>query len=105
MAVDALPGALASLSRLSPQRQPEDDRNRLETLRSVAVDFEAQFLAQMLDHAGVGRTPEGFGGGPGEEAFRGELIGQQAKLMANRGGIGIADTIFRAIAAREGLEP
>lgn len=105
MAVDALPGALESLSRLSPQRHTDEERNRLETLRGVAVDFEAMFLAQMLDHSGVGRTPEGFGGGPGEEAFRGELIGQQAKLMASRGGIGLADMIFQAMAAREGLDP
>jgi Rod binding domain-containing protein len=78
---------------------------RFEALRDVAVQFEAVFLAQMLDYAGVGRTPEGFGGGAGEEAFRGHLIGEQARLMADGGGIGLAETIFRAMAKREGIDP
>ena len=85
-------------------RTTSDEARRAE-LRAVATEFEAVFLAQMLDHAGVGKTPEAFGGGAGEEAFRGHLIDEQARLMADRGGIGLAETIFRAMARREGLAP
>ena len=86
-------------------RAAASDTARLDELRSVAEEFEAVFLAQMLEHAGMGKTPEAFGGGAGEDAFRGHLIGEQARLMAGRGGIGLAETIFQAMAAREGLEP
>jgi flagellar protein FlgJ len=89
----------------APPLPTAQQQARLKELQAVAVQFEAVFLAQMLDHAGVGRTPEGFGGGAGEEAFRGHLIDEQARLMANKGGIGLAETIFNAMAAREGLTP
>lgn len=104
MAIDALPSALDRLSGLAPDRKDDAER-RTEELKKAAVAFEAMFLAEMLEHGGLGRAPEGFGGGHGEEAFRGELVAQQARLMAERGGIGIADTIFRAMVEREGLEP
>lgn len=105
MSIDGITGA-GPLPRLALEPAERDEAEaRLEAMRKVAVDFEAVFLAQMLDHAGVGRTPEGFGGGVGEEAFRTHLIAEQARLMAGKGGIGVADTIFAALAEREGLTP
>ena len=40
-----------------------------KTLRDAAVAIEAAFLTEMLGHAGVGGTPDSFGGGAGEDAF------------------------------------
>ena len=101
-------GPLSGLAPTPPTpRDPSDAAAmaaRRAALREVSVAFEAVFLAQMLDYAGVGRPPETFGGGAGEEAFRGHLVQEQATLMAERGGIGLADTIYRQMAAREGLE-
>lgn len=73
-----------------------------DALRQVAVEFEAAFLAEMLNHAGVGETPEGFGGGAGEDAFASLLTREQARMMAERGGIGLADAIEAALARRGG---
>lgn len=108
MPIDGVSASRPLGTYLAPEPEasrPEQDRARLEALREVAIDFEAVFLAQMLDHAGLGRTPEAFGGGVGEEAFRGHLIAEKAKGMAQRGGIGIAESIFEALARSSGLKP
>lgn len=70
-------------------------------LRRAATEFEAAFLAEMLSAAGLGRVRPGFGGGPGEEAFASLLVREQAALLARRGGLGLADAVFRALRARE----
>ncbi|NDR57888.1 flagellar biosynthesis protein FlgJ [Pseudoruegeria sp. M32A2M] len=51
----------------------------------------------MLKHAGVGKTPEGFGGGVGEEQFSSLLRDMQAREIAARGGIGLAESIFNSL--------
>ncbi|MDV7270675.1 rod-binding protein [Thioclava sp. A2] len=68
-----------------------------EKLRETAIKLEASFLAEMLKHTGLGATPDGFGGGVGEEQFSSFLRQEQANLMAHRGGIGLAETIFQAL--------
>lgn len=70
---------------------------RERAARATAEAFEATFLAEMLKHSGVNALPEGFGGGAGEEAFAGFLTQEQARLMAARGGIGLAERIFEQI--------
>jgi Rod binding domain-containing protein len=65
--------------------------------RATAEAYEATFLAEMLKHSGANALPEGFGGGAGEEAFAGFLTQEQARLMAARGGIGLAEIIFNQI--------
>ncbi len=100
------PGASIAALGTDPASRAQDrtdDASREAELRGVATQFEAVFLAQMMQHAGVGKGAEGFDGGPGEDAFRGHLIAEQAKLMANKGGIGLAEQLFQALARREGL--
>ena len=70
-----------------------------EPLRLVAQALEARFLSEMLKSSGLGRTPGAFGGGVGEDQFASFLRDEQAKLLAARGGIGLAETIFRSLAA------
>lgn len=66
-------------------------------LRRAAEELEANFLAEMLKSAGVGKPPEGFSGGIGEDQFgsfqRQALAGQ----MVRSGGIGLAETFFEAM--------
>lgn len=69
-------------------------------LRVAATKLEAAFLAEMLRHAGLGATREAFGGGAGEAAFSGTLVQEYAGLIADAGGVGLADSIFRALTAR-----
>lgn len=73
-----------------------------EALRDSAVALEAAFLDQMLKSAGVGRTPSAFGGGAGETQFASFLREAQARAMAEAGGIGLAEHIFRSLAERDG---
>ena len=66
-------------------------------LRKATVALEANFIAEMLKAAGLGKTSESFGGGIGEDQFASFLIREQAQAMAERGGIGLAETIFNAL--------
>ena len=67
-----------------------------EATRKTAHEFEALFIAQMMQHMFAGIDTKGmFGGGPGEEAFRDMLNQEYAKVMAKSGGVGIADSVMR----------
>jgi flagellar protein FlgJ len=76
------------------------DAAHSENLRAVAQDLEAAFLAEMLKHAGFGGSNDSFGGGVGEAQFASFLTQEHARLLAERGGIGLAENIYRALVAR-----
>lgn len=60
----------------------------------AAQDFEAVFITEMMkpmfESVGV---DEVFGGGKGEEIFRGLMVQEYGKLFAKQGGIGLADNV------------
>ncbi|MFT3687979.1 rod-binding protein [Paenirhodobacter sp.] len=66
-------------------------------LRKKAVELEANFLSEMLGHAGFGEMQGGFGGGIGEEQFSSFLRSAYAQKMSEAGGIGLAESIFQAM--------
>jgi hypothetical protein len=70
--------------------------------RRAAEAFEAAFLAEMLRYTGLNAMPAGFGGGAGEEAFGSFLTDEYARLLAERGGIGIAEQVFEILKQRTG---
>lgn len=72
---------------------PPDDR-----LREAAISLEASFLSEMLKSAGLGKPGDSFNGGAGEEQFSSFLRDAQAMEMARAGGIGLAQTLFQAMA-------
>ncbi|MDE0591365.1 rod-binding protein [Halocynthiibacter sp. C4] len=63
----------------------------------VAKDLEANFLAEMLKTAGLGKTSKTMGGGAGEEQFSSFLRQAQAEAMVEKGGIGLAQSLFEAL--------
>nr|WP_240904270.1 rod-binding protein [Rhodobacter sp. SGA-6-6] len=68
-----------------------------------AKELEAAFLAEMLGHAGMDAESDGtFGGGIGEEQFASFLRQQQARMLVERGGIGLAESLFRAMGGKDG---
>lgn len=69
-------------------------------LRRSAEALETAFLSEMFKAAGIGRPPESMNGGAGEEHFSSFLAEAHARAMVARGGIGLADHIERALAAR-----
>jgi Rod binding domain-containing protein len=89
--VTALPAQPAST-----QAAPRDDR----ALRETAEAFEAAFLSEMLQQTGLNAMPSNFGGGAGEEAFSSLLTEEYARLLAGRGGIGLAEQVFETLKQR-----
>lgn len=73
---------------------------RAAQLMEVAQSLEAQFLSEMLKSAGIGQTPEEFGGGSGEDQFSSFLRDEQAKQMTQAGGIGLAQSLFDSMIAK-----
>ena len=74
-------------------------------LRRRAEELEAAFLAEMLGHAGLGAPAGAFTGGTGEEQFASFLRQEQARAIARAGGIGLAESLFRALLARQPAGP
>ena len=76
-----------------------------EDIQATAQDFEAVFLAQMMEQMMGETTQSSFGGGPGEKAFSSMLNEEYAKVMAKAGGIGLADALAREmLALQEGRD-
>lgn len=96
MQIDTTAGA----SGATPSKPLGPDAEREATLRGVARDLEAAFLAEMLKHSGLGKASDSFGGGVGEDQFASFLTQEHARLLAERGGIGLAENIYRALVAR-----
>lgn len=66
-------------------------------LREKAKDLEAAFLAEMLKLSGVGKMQDSFNGGAGEEQFSSFLADEYARIMVEKGGIGLAESIFQSL--------
>lgn len=66
--------------------------------RDAATEFESIFIAQMLEHMfqDVGQDNM-FSGGHSESVYRSMLNTEYAGEITRRGGIGIADTVYREI--------
>ncbi len=64
-------------------------------MREVAEEFEAVFLAQVLQTMKVGLgSPGPFGEGD-NEAWSGMLQEEYGRLISRSGGIGVADSLLR----------
>lgn len=87
----------------APRSGPPDP-----VLRERAEALESAFLAEMLRHSGLGSGPaEGFGslrgpfaGGIGEEQFGSFLREAMAVQMVQAGGIGLTESLLRALEAQ-----
>ena len=84
-------------SLVTPQGHP----TQTEKLRALSIDLETTFLTEMLKHSGLGSTQNTFSGGIGEEQFSSMHLQETAKQITRTGGIGLAENIFKSLAARE----
>ena len=82
------------ITRTAP---PQEMLPRHDTLLARAEELEAGFLAEMLAHSGLGETPDGFGGGHGEDQFASFLRQEQARLIVEQGGLGLAQLILNSL--------
>ena len=69
-------------------------------LMEKAKALETVFLSEMLSFTGLGDVSEGFGGGAGETQFASFLRQEKARLMVERGGIGLAQMIFESLKSK-----
>lgn len=76
----------------SPPAKPDE-------LRQIAEKLEQAFLSEMLKTSGL-KEPSSFGGGVGEDQFQSFLRDEQAELITQGGGIGLAESIFQALSRR-----
>lgn len=88
----------------APAAAPASAERTVDTdaIPATARAFEAAFLAEMLRHAGLAAPRQGFGGGPGEDAFAGMLRAEYAAAIAASGPIGLAPRVEAALRARTG---
>jgi Rod binding domain-containing protein len=93
---------IGPLSAIGPGSAHAPAAAREREARAAAEAFEAAFLAEMLKYSGINAMPSGFGGGAGEEAFASFLTEEYARLLAERGGIGIAERVFGLLEQRTG---
>lgn len=70
----------------------------IEKATEAAKEFEAVFIAEMMKPMFEGISTDGeFGGGKGEEIFRGMLLQEYGNLMAQTGEVGIASSVKDAM--------
>ncbi len=64
-------------------------------IEAAAKQFESVFIAEMLKpmFQEVNTPDPMFGGGKGEEIFNGMMVDQYGRMLADRGGIGIAEKV------------
>lgn len=81
-------------------RNAEQELNPQELARIDAISqkFEGMVLGQMLKPMFEGlKSDKLFGGGFAEDMYRGMMVSEYGKLMAERGGLGIADAVKRQL--------
>ncbi|WP_428408209.1 rod-binding protein [Hyphococcus sp.] len=67
-----------------------------QALRETAREFEAVFIKEMLTHAGLDKAIAGDSG-YGGEAFSSMLVETYAEKLAEKGGFGLADQMYRQL--------
>lgn len=86
-----------------PGPAPQMPRATGNDPKQVARDFEAVFIGQMTKIMMDTVPTDGpFGGGHGEEMFRGIMAEQMGDAMAKRGGIGLAPVVIGQILKMQG---
>lgn len=66
----------------------------LEKAEAAAQEFEAVFIAEMMKPMFEGISTDGmFGGGKGEEIFRGILLQEYGNMLSQTGSIGLASQV------------
>jgi peptidoglycan hydrolase FlgJ len=95
-----VPPSAATVSR------PPPSADRAAIAKS-AHDFEAMAIGQLLQPMFDTVTPTkgGFGGGPGEEAWKPMLVQEFAKQIAAHGGLGLAKPVYDAMIRMQKADP
>jgi len=92
---------VAQFSAVHSARLPKAAQSP-ETIGKVAKEFEAVFIAQMLQpmFADISASAP-FGGGLAEDMWRSMQVDQFGKAIAEQGGIGLADAVAKEMLAMQ----
>lgn len=83
-ALFAIPGGL-----------PTQNTQSADQMRRIANDFEVSFLSAMMKPMFESLKTDGpFGGGAGEEMWKGFLVDEMAKETVRAGGVGLTGTVL-----------
>lgn len=82
---------------LTPMPPPTRPDRAHDPVWKAAQALEQAFLSEMLAAAGFGEARESFGGGAGEEQFSSFLRDAHSEALVDRGGLGLAESIYRAM--------
>ncbi len=96
--------ALIQASQGNTAQSAKNVRNskEFEKFEAAAKDFEAVYITEMIKPMFEGvSTDSPFGGWKGEEVFRGLLINEYGKMLANSGGIGLSTQIREQMIAMQ----
>lgn len=79
--------------RLNAMKKAVSDKE-MTRIEETAQDFEAMFVSEMMKPMFEGIKPNKmFGGGKTEEVFKGVLLQEYGKMMAETGQLGIAESV------------
>lgn len=100
--------ALLNAAQLQAAQAPLPDAKAAKNMAQIeeaAREFEAVFIAEMMKPMFENISTEApFGGGKGEEIFRGMLVQEYGKQMAAKGTIGIADHVKAELLRIQGVK-
>jgi len=86
-----MPSLLASKEKLVVTVKAANDAAKTAKTDKAAQDFEAVYISEMLKPMfETVEVDDMFGGGKGEEVFRGLLTQEMGKSIAKQGGFGLA---------------
>ena len=87
---NSLAGKTNALANVNP--------NDKDAAMATAKDFEAVFITQMLTPIFESLPTDGpMGGGSGERIFRSLMVQEYGKSLAESGGIGLSNAVYREI--------
>jgi flagellar protein FlgJ len=76
-----------------------------DKIDSVANEFEAQFISQMLSNMfATVDTKEALGGNDAEEVYNSMLVNEYGKIIARTGGVGVADQVKQIMSKQQEVE-
>lgn len=107
MAIPHLPGApllapQTSAAASTAAQPPGAD----EAMKKVAAEFESMVLSELLAPLFASLDTDGLGGGgSGERMFRPMLVDTYAKGIAERGGIGISQSVLAELVRLQTVPP
>jgi len=80
-------------------------KSNADRIDSVASEFEAQFISQMLSNMfSTVDAKEALGGSGTEEIYNSFLVDEYGKILARTGGVGVADQVKRIMINQQEVE-